>query len=235
MPSRDLPARPDLDQLRRQAKELRAAAAQGDAAALARVAAIPELAGRDGLLLTQAQLVIARELGFPSWARLALHLEHARASHQELAARFIESACVVSAQRRGDARVARGILLHDPAVGRADLACAAAACEADAVRRLLAAQPALASAEVGPRRWPPLLYLCFSCLAGDHERRAGALAIARELLDRGADADARFAPLPDDANYTESALSGACGVARHPELMRLLIAAGARVDGDQAA
>ncbi len=234
MPSRELPVHADLGQLRRQAKELRDAAAAGEAAAPARVAAVSTVGG-GGLLLTQAQLVIAREHGFPSWARLKLHLEHARASFAERVAQFLESACIVSAQGRGDARRARGLLQHDPAIAGAGLACALVAGELEAARRLIAREPALAKAATGPRQWPPLLYVCFSSVLAEPSRWADALALARLLLAHGADADARFAPLPDDPGYSESALSGACGVAGHAELMRLLIGAGARVDGDQSA
>lgn len=54
MPQRTLPEHPNLDHLRAQAKDLhaRAAAAKGDAK------------------LSDAQLVLAREYGFPSWPRL---------------------------------------------------------------------------------------------------------------------------------------------------------------------
>jgi ankyrin repeat protein len=61
----DLPARPDLDQLRRQAKDLLGDARQGDPAALARVRAVS-----DRPTLAAAQLALAREHGFASWARL---------------------------------------------------------------------------------------------------------------------------------------------------------------------
>src|SRR5690348_7795284 len=60
-----LPGRPDLDQLRRQARELLRAAAAGDEEALRRIRAVP---GRQ--TLSAAQLAIAREHGFASWPRL---------------------------------------------------------------------------------------------------------------------------------------------------------------------
>src|SRR5215469_16400146 len=60
-----LPGRPDLDQLRRQARELlRAAAANGEEA-LRRIRAVSEKQ-----TLSAAQLAIAREHGFPSWPKL---------------------------------------------------------------------------------------------------------------------------------------------------------------------
>jgi hypothetical protein len=64
----ELPDRPDLDQLRRQARELLRAAADGQPPALARLRAFS-----DRVTLSAAQLALAREYGFPSWT--ALHTE----------------------------------------------------------------------------------------------------------------------------------------------------------------
>ena len=60
-----LPGRPDLDQLRRQARELLRAAAAGDEQALGRIHVLSQ-----ELTLSAAQLAIAREYGFPSWPKL---------------------------------------------------------------------------------------------------------------------------------------------------------------------
>lgn len=65
-----LPARPHLDQLRRQAKDLLRAAKGADPAARAWLAAV---AGE--LTLASAQLVVAREYGFASWPRLKAEVE----------------------------------------------------------------------------------------------------------------------------------------------------------------
>jgi hypothetical protein len=64
----DLPARPNLDQLRRQARELLRAVADGEPSALTRIRAV---SGR--VSLSAAQLAVAREYGFASWP--ALHAE----------------------------------------------------------------------------------------------------------------------------------------------------------------
>jgi uncharacterized protein YjbI with pentapeptide repeats len=64
----ELPGRPNIDQLRRQARELHRAAADGEPAALARVRAFSERVS-----LSAAQLAVAREYGFASWP--ALHAE----------------------------------------------------------------------------------------------------------------------------------------------------------------
>ncbi|HEY9228474.1 MAG TPA: hypothetical protein VIP11_17605, partial [Gemmatimonadaceae bacterium] len=72
--ARDLPARPSLDSLRKQAKRLARDAAAGNGEALARVRAqLPRatlpLSNRD------AQLVIAREYGFAGWSALTGEVE----------------------------------------------------------------------------------------------------------------------------------------------------------------
>jgi hypothetical protein len=70
---RSLPERPDLAQLRRQAKELQRAAAAGDPRALRRVDAVSPPERRT--TLATAQLALAREHGFASWPRLKLEVE----------------------------------------------------------------------------------------------------------------------------------------------------------------
>ncbi|MDT3442984.1 MULTISPECIES: ankyrin repeat domain-containing protein [unclassified Pseudofrankia] len=68
MPS--LPARPDFQQLRHQARDLLRAAQGGDATALARVHAVGTEVG-----LANAQLAVAREYGFTSWTRLKIEVD----------------------------------------------------------------------------------------------------------------------------------------------------------------
>jgi hypothetical protein len=68
-----LPDRPDLDQLRRQARELHRDAEGGDAAALRRLRPVS-----DKITLSTAQLALAREYGFPSWRTLREEVEHRR-------------------------------------------------------------------------------------------------------------------------------------------------------------
>lgn len=70
-----LPDRIDLDQYRTRAKELLKLARAQDPQSIDRVRANhPEhLSAPAGLKLADTQLVIARELGFPSWAKLKAH------------------------------------------------------------------------------------------------------------------------------------------------------------------
>src|SRR2546423_1344213 len=81
----------NLEQQKNRAKELLRAAKAGDAAARSRLAAVHDqrdvrrsLAGAKSLLnLADAQLAIARELRFPSWAQLKSHVH---SMDQQLAA-----------------------------------------------------------------------------------------------------------------------------------------------------
>jgi ankyrin repeat protein len=72
--SASLPAAPSLEQLRKQAKELVRAHRAGDETAVARVRSHHPHAV-EPLKLSDAQLVIARELGFPGWPRLKAYVE----------------------------------------------------------------------------------------------------------------------------------------------------------------
>jgi hypothetical protein len=67
---RQLPERPNLDQLRRQARELLRAALKGDPRATRRIGRLSK-----PLTLSAAQLALAREHGFPSWVRLKAAVE----------------------------------------------------------------------------------------------------------------------------------------------------------------
>jgi Family of unknown function (DUF5990)/Domain of unknown function (DUF5655) len=69
-----LPGHPDIDQLRRQARELQRAAQGGDPDALRRLRTVS-----DKVTLSTAQLALAREYGLPSWRRLRDEVERRRA------------------------------------------------------------------------------------------------------------------------------------------------------------
>jgi hypothetical protein len=73
--SAPLPPRPDLDQLRRQAKDLLRASRAGDAAGNQRIRAIAPLRAGVEPTLSAAQLAIAREYGQPSWPALVAEVQ----------------------------------------------------------------------------------------------------------------------------------------------------------------
>jgi hypothetical protein len=70
----ELPDHPDIDQLRRQARELHRAASAGESDAVARVRAVS-----DRTALSSAQLAIAREYGYSSWPALRTEVDRRRA------------------------------------------------------------------------------------------------------------------------------------------------------------
>lgn len=70
LPTRTVPERPDLAQLKRQARELRDAFRAGEAAAAAEVQAHYRDADPSAFALHDAQLVLARAYGFASWPKL---------------------------------------------------------------------------------------------------------------------------------------------------------------------
>ncbi len=84
----------DLEQQKKRAKELARALANADAGALRRYRALhpKSTALSDAQIVerlakvTEAQLVIARELGLPSWAKLRRHIERHSAARAEVAA-----------------------------------------------------------------------------------------------------------------------------------------------------
>ena len=94
MADKRLPIRPDLEQYRRQAKDLRTAFDAGAAGALERVRQFhPQGASRRVIKLADAQLVLAREHGFVSWPAFAAEVQ----ARQEAASPFVEVAAAESA------------------------------------------------------------------------------------------------------------------------------------------
>jgi hypothetical protein len=75
LPTRRMREHPDLEQLKRQAKELLRAFAAGDAEAAAEVAAHYRAADASRFALHDAQLVVARSYGFESWPKLKAYVD----------------------------------------------------------------------------------------------------------------------------------------------------------------
>jgi hypothetical protein len=73
MSARHLPVRPNLEQLRHQAKDLFRQARRGDPSALAELATqLSETLEPAAIKLAQAQHALARSYGVASWPRLVL-------------------------------------------------------------------------------------------------------------------------------------------------------------------
>ncbi|GAA0979943.1 ankyrin repeat domain-containing protein [Acrocarpospora macrocephala] len=71
----ELPAHPNLEYYRKQAKHLHHAYAAGDATAEARVADVLSDRAAERFLLSDAQFVLAQEHGFRTWAEFRAHVE----------------------------------------------------------------------------------------------------------------------------------------------------------------
>ena len=219
--SEALPERPDLDQLRRRAKELRALARRGDPAALERFQHHHPMSRRGEVPLAAAQLVIARELGFGSWPLLKAAVAAQTTMHRELSA-------FLTASLDGG-RQAADMFRANPAIARRDLHAATVLGDAEAVREALSVDPGAAVAIDDERGWPPLLYACYSRWHQIHPERASGLAeVARLLLDAGA------SPNTNDGGRARyrSALKGSVE-ANNPEVTDVLLNRGANPNPGQ--
>src|SRR5690349_479189 len=77
VPARPRPSHDDLNQLKRQAKDLLKLYRAGDAEALAEVQRLYHDADAATFALHDAQLVVARRHGFESWIKLKEHVDRA--------------------------------------------------------------------------------------------------------------------------------------------------------------
>ncbi len=194
MTAKQLPERPNLEQLKRQAKNLLRSARAHDAAALQRLRILPTLAtiadadlARRTLALHDAQSVIAREYGFDSWKALHERIDELTLGFAAAVDQFIEAAT----DGRSD-RAERLLALH-PAIARANFHTALLLGDADEVDARLAERPELRTGPGGPRGWEPLHYVCYtSAGARSAAREEGLVAIARRLISLGADPNLRF-------------------------------------------
>jgi ankyrin repeat protein len=175
MPS--LPTQPDLDQLRRQAKELLRAARAGDTAATARIEAVS-----GELTLAAAQLALAREYGFASWPRLKDEVDARTLGLAEKADEFIQASI------SGNTPRAAHMLEETPALAGHSVATAVILGDADRVRAELQQDPTLATRSDPRTGWTALHVACSSRWHQIEPARTDGLAtVARLLLEAGAD------------------------------------------------
>lgn len=224
---RPLPDSPDLDQLRRQAKDLLRAARAADPTALTRFRLLPSFARssdndlvRASLALHDAQSVIAREHGFPSWNEMRDRLEELTLGFNDAVREFIEAAT-----DGRSARAERLLALH-PRIAKAGVYAALVLGDAAAVESHLSRRPALGRESGGPRDWEPIHYVCYTALAHSPIGNAdGLVAIARRLLELGVDPNTRFPWLHHGVR--RPVLWGATRVTRSLPLAELLLEHGA--------
>jgi ankyrin repeat protein len=246
MSEREIPARPNLEQYKKQAKDLVRDCGLGVPDAHARIRRhhprfhiLPEAEFRGSeVSRTDAQLVIAREHGFESWPKFAKHIEtlnliRSVASITDPVAAFIEVACVPRHTGHGSGTLehAEMILERYPLVAADNIHTAAILADEVGVRGFLSRDPKSATAMGGPYGWDALTHLCFSrYLRIDKTRSEAFVRTARALLDAGASAKTGWYEMIDHPNprpTLESAIYGAAGIAKHADLTRLLLERGA--------
>ena len=131
---------------------------------------------------------------------------------------------LVAAALAGYDQRADSILAQFPQLTAGSLTCALVLAAPAAAEQL---GPENANAAVGTNRWPPLLTLCSSRYRlADPAVRAARLKLARTLLKLGADPNAGT-PERETVRGYRTVLGAAVGRARHPRLVRLLLAQGA--------
>jgi ankyrin repeat protein len=140
MPGKQLPPHPDLEQLKRQAKELQRSA---------------------GVALHEAQTMLAREYGFASWNKLREEVEARTLEFDAAVTEFVEAAT--------DGRVTRAerILALHPKIRTANLYTALVLGDARVVDSRLTKDPSLATTAGGPRGWLPIHYICYTAVGSD--------------------------------------------------------------------
>jgi ankyrin repeat protein len=244
-----LPERPNLDHLKKQAKDLIRLYRNRDREAVARFRhVLPAAAGRSddeiaalNLRLHDAQSCVAREYDFASWADLWRYVEIQSAFRNDREAHVRHWLGVVYSGDvdgrgidRARPRVAARMLAENPDITSGDPYLACAVGDEGALRAAIKADPAWVNRPGGPLRLPPLVAITHSSLCQMPEFRERLHSAARFLLSVGADPNQRIGlrwppasvSAPDD-DHPLSALYGAAGKNHDLALTKLLLEAGA--------
>lgn len=202
--SRSLPERPNLDHLKNEAKALLKTLRAADAAAK----------------LTDAQRQLARDYGFPTWAKLREYVRSVGATAPEIVNQ------VLRALQGQDFTAARNLMAKHPALTLGSIHVQAAMAMFPAVKEQLTAHPELVNAKAGDPPATPLLYACFSPRYKEDFEFFLAETV-KVLLAAGAD------PNTVDGQFGVPALYGVTGMHNAPHVARLLLEAGANpTDGE---
>ena len=193
-------------------------------------------ARENGLPGAAGRLAVARNYGFCTWRQLEVYVDHPAGLSN-----FLQLACLqyFPTESPANRKRAWAMLSADPALAQHDIWSAAAVGDAAMVGGFLDAGPDLVNRRGGYHDWEPLLYACYSRL--DLPQRS-TLAVARLLLERGADPNAHYM-WGGQCRFT--ALTGAfgegeMGPVNQPEheygatLAKLLLEAGADPNDGQA-
>jgi ankyrin repeat protein len=214
----DLPARPSLDHLRHEARDLLRAAQAGDTAAAGRIHAVSATQ-----TLASAQRAVAREYGFASWARLKTAVQARTTDLARQADMFCEASI-----RDWTGRAVR-MLAATPELAGYNFATAVILGDAARVQAEIARDPGLATRVDARTGWTPLHAVCASRWNQlDPARAGGLVAVARLLLDAGADPVGRSGGQRGRGGWTP--LRCAVAGATNPQVVALLLERGAVPD-----
>ena len=214
----DLPARPSLDHLRHEARDLLRAAQSGDTAAADRIRAVSAAP-----TLASAQLAVAREYGFASWARLKTAIEARTTDLARQADMFCEASI-----RDWTGRAVR-MLAATPELAGYNFATAVILGDADRVRAEIARDPGLATRVDARTGWTALHAACASNWHRlDPARAGGLLAVVRIILDAGADPNGQAGGPRRGWTPLRCAVAGSA----NPPVVALLLERGAGPDDD---
>ncbi|MEI9982728.1 MAG: hypothetical protein WDN69_05670 [Aliidongia sp.] len=183
--SRALTDKSNLESLKKEAKRWLKAWSAGDADAGRRLATLwPKAPPEPGL--RHFQHALALDYGFAGWPALREALADRALAKRSRAERVGE---ILRSAWGGEPAVALRSLQRTPELARDSLHTAVICGDLAEVERRLARDASAAAAKGGPLDWEPLLYLSYGRLSGASE---SAVAIARLLLDNGANPNAQF-------------------------------------------
>ncbi len=238
MPTKKLPRKPSLEHLKAQARDLLGFVRQGEESAIERVNETSSRTHRIDVSkeehrvfkISDAQRVIAREYGLPSWPKLKREVERRTLTLDEKIVAF------VTAATQGRPDQAKALLEDEPRVKGASLYTTSVLGNHDILKTAIQDDPSIAKLQGGPRGndWTLLHYVSFSCLGtNDVEISKGLTQCARILLEAGADPNASWSSPPwPDAKLRP--LYGAAGETNQPEVAKLLIEAGAILNDEES-
>ncbi len=219
--------KPDIEFLKKQAKDLKRRIVRGDKHALARFAAVHKQAhanNRADNNHANCLHVIAVENGYENWPKLKLSIE-TRMMTRKQRIHHLELALF-----NGQFHLVEKLFSLDPALADANFGLQIALCKRDVVFAQLDTDPSMATARIGDKT--ALLHLCYSKYF-QHKPSVidDMLAIAERLISMGANVDDTYA-WSDGSPL--SALYGALCHADNHQLAALLLSHGANPNDDES-